>query len=523
MGVKCIELRQYLEIDSPLLCGSLHELMGSMRIVGSNLGIGLAIGVALALRLFATVLDPYLNTWDECFHALVGKNMSVRPFTPMLFTQGALLLDDRNWTQGHFWLHKQPFFLWCMALSIKLFGNTVFAVRLPSVLFTTALVYFTYDIARVVHGRKAAFAAAMLMACSHWVLMLLVGQIMTDHNDAIFISLVGASLWAWCTMEERSDRWNVLLIGGAAGLAVLTKWLPGVLVFAAWGVVLLVHGKERRWGGVFLRSIAVTVLIALPWQVYAWLRFPELMAHEMALNTRHLFEAVEGHEGGRDFHFSSMDVNFHPFGPWTFPIIVLLGLSLIREGPRRTFALAAVIGVFVFYTLVPTKMPSFPMLVLPLLLVGVAGVLQRVVEGLPTRWANPAFLTVLLPLCIAMVQWERIQFTHGARVAEEPFYSVYRSTHLHNRRAMEELDRLTRELPHPLVVFNVPFPANISHSFFHDVEALPGAPSREQLRALKAAGVAVVVVDPDSAMRERMPPHVHVVNMGGQGFVQEPI
>ncbi len=38
---------------------------------------------ALVLRVSAAFLDPFLNTWDEVFHAVVARNMMDHPFLPM--------------------------------------------------------------------------------------------------------------------------------------------------------------------------------------------------------------------------------------------------------------------------------------------------------------------------------------------------------------------------------------------------------------------------------------------------------
>jgi len=47
---------------------------------------------ALGVRIFAAMLDPFLNTWDEQFHALVAKNMMANPFKPMLYAESHFAL-----------------------------------------------------------------------------------------------------------------------------------------------------------------------------------------------------------------------------------------------------------------------------------------------------------------------------------------------------------------------------------------------------------------------------------------------
>src|SRR3954464_6835379 len=84
---------------------------------------------ALFIRFFVAYLDPFLNPWDERFHALVARNMMDHPFSPMLVKDNLLWYDHTNWCGNHIWLHKQPLFLWQMALSMKIFGVSEFAIR----------------------------------------------------------------------------------------------------------------------------------------------------------------------------------------------------------------------------------------------------------------------------------------------------------------------------------------------------------------------------------------------------------
>ncbi|MCC6541762.1 MAG: hypothetical protein IT225_06045 [Flavobacteriales bacterium] len=83
----------------------------------SRWSIALLTTAALVLRVFSATLDPFLNQWDECFHALVAKRMVDDPFTPVLYVKGVLPTSSASWTQAHLWLHKPPFFLWQISCS----------------------------------------------------------------------------------------------------------------------------------------------------------------------------------------------------------------------------------------------------------------------------------------------------------------------------------------------------------------------------------------------------------------------
>src|SRR5690606_13679809 len=103
---------------------------------------------ALMVRLVMISLDPFIHEWDERYHALVAKNMMTNPFKPMLITDPIFPYDVNDWSGNHIWVHKQPLFLWQMALSMKIFGVSPFAVRLPSAILGTVAVFFIYDIVR---------------------------------------------------------------------------------------------------------------------------------------------------------------------------------------------------------------------------------------------------------------------------------------------------------------------------------------------------------------------------------------
>ena len=90
----------------------------------SVLGLLLAAFVVLGIYLTAARLDPYLHPWDERFHAVVAKRMLDDPFTPRLYPDTVVAADYGEWDRAHVWLHKQPLFMWCMSLSMAVFGSS---------------------------------------------------------------------------------------------------------------------------------------------------------------------------------------------------------------------------------------------------------------------------------------------------------------------------------------------------------------------------------------------------------------
>ncbi len=92
-------------------------------------------------------IDPFIHPWDEQFHALVAKHMISNPFHPILLEKTACT-DYKNWLSNSTWLHKQPLFMWQMAISMKCFGANFLAVRIPSILLHAFTTLFVFSIAR---------------------------------------------------------------------------------------------------------------------------------------------------------------------------------------------------------------------------------------------------------------------------------------------------------------------------------------------------------------------------------------
>ena len=115
----------------------------------------LLVLLAFLLRLYLSLKEPYLHDWDERFHALVARNMMDHPFKPMLKANPVIYQDPFAWCCNHIWLHKQPLFLWQMALSMKIFGVAEWAMRLPSILMGSLMVLFLYRITYLfTHNKK---------------------------------------------------------------------------------------------------------------------------------------------------------------------------------------------------------------------------------------------------------------------------------------------------------------------------------------------------------------------------------
>jgi len=316
----------------------------------------------LLLRVFCA-LDPVLHMWDERFHAVVAKHMMIHFLKPTLYEHPVLTYDYRMWNNNYIWLHKQPFALWMIALSLKIFGIHSWAVRVPSVVTSTIGIKLIWDVAERLYGKKIAFFSALLFSMNGLIIEIASGRTDTDHIDAIFLFLILLAIRVIVLSIGTDKVINHVLVGLILGLAILTKWLPALLVLPIWLVFNYSHYTPKKLACMFAVVIAFAALIALPWQIYIFRLFPFEASWEYNYNKRHLFEALEGHSGNWFYHFNNLRIQY---GEIVYIAIFyyLLGAFSKRKVSDVAIALWFIIP-FSFFSFAATKMPCYTLLASP--------------------------------------------------------------------------------------------------------------------------------------------------------------
>jgi 4-amino-4-deoxy-L-arabinose transferase len=200
--------------------------------------IGLVFAAAFIIRLDAGWTRS-LHEWDERFHALVAKNLIADPFTPTLYRNPAIEYDYADWTANHVWLHKPPGALWLIAGSMAIFGINEIAMRLPGILLSSAAVWLTYLIGRLLFTPAVGLLAAGFQAVNGFLVALAAGRRVADHVDTALIAFVELGVWA-ALRHARDGRIAMLLLSGAAlGAGLLTKSLPALIIVPIAFVILV--------------------------------------------------------------------------------------------------------------------------------------------------------------------------------------------------------------------------------------------------------------------------------------------
>jgi 4-amino-4-deoxy-L-arabinose transferase-like glycosyltransferase len=353
---------------------------------------------------------PFLHAWDERYHALVAKNLAENPLLPLLYKSTPLPYHIGNWTNNHVWLHKPPMTLWMMSLSIKTFGNHEFAIRLPSILVSTVAIWLTYKIARFFYDDKIALLASFFHAINGLLLQLTFGSQSTDHIDVMFLFFVELCVYLIIRYIQYLKPYNLILIGVVLGIAILTKWLPALIVIP----IFIVLGY-RLWGFkkvVLDVSIIMTIALILvfPWQWYIYSNFPDEAHWESNYNWRHLTEVLEEHDGGWWWHILYSMKFWNEFILLAF-VWFLFRIKATGISPKNAALALWVLIPYTFFSAVATKMVAYPVITAPAIFIILSKFWFHFKENLiKIRWLNYLLLSTLLLLNVRR-SYERIRLS----------------------------------------------------------------------------------------------------------------
>ncbi len=313
--------------------------------------------------------DQMLHQWDEKFHALVAKNMMETPLSPRLYQTAVLPYDYKLWYQNHIWLHKQPLPLWLMAGSYKLFGVSEFSTRIPSLVLSTCLILILYQLAKRLYSQKVALLSAFFLCVNGLVIELGAGRVATDHYDLLFLVFISAAIFAAHLQAERQGDLLALLSGILIGCALLTKWLPAL-------IVLPVHFYFLKQAAASKKNIARALLlsglslltIALPWQIYILMTYPAEARYEYFHHWLHLASELEGHkDAGWWYYLDKLRINYSEIV--YLPLIYFIW-KLKKEKVNWNQNMALLIWILIpliFFSFAKTKMQGYVLFICPAL------------------------------------------------------------------------------------------------------------------------------------------------------------
>ncbi len=445
-----------------------------------TIAISLLIISGLILRIY-TSADFFLHSWDEMYHALVAKNLIKHPLLPTLYDNPVLPYDFKAWVQNHVWLHKQPLPLWTMALSMKMFGVNEIALRLPSILLSTAGIFFTYYIGKYFFDRKIGFLAAFFFSINGLIIEMMAGRVASDHPDTFFLFFVEAAIFFSILFIEKKNMIFNLLAGIFIGAAILSKWLPALIVLPIWGILAYSSGKFslKYIAMQFVVLTTVCAAVFLPWQIYIFNAFPLEAKWESDFNFRHINEVIEGQVGPWHYYLDKIRISFNEL----IYLPLLWYIWKVYKNIHVWKSLALLIWILIpliFFSFVATKMQGYILFTAPALFIITADFYDALVsyrKNQKHKW----FITLVLLILIALpVRYsiERIK----------PFENTDR-----HPQWVRDLKALNINDEKNTILFNYDHP--IEAMFYTDMTVYKELPEINILYELKEKGYKVLIND----------------------------
>ena len=212
------------------------------------------------LGIAATYSDPieHIRAQDEALYV----NSAIR------------ITQDDDWLTPKFMgrplFLKPPLLMWLSALSIRTFGLSLLAVRLPALLFGAAGASAVFVwIAQCRSILAGLLGAAILVMSPLW-------QTFSRlcYTDMLAGSCSALALAAVALDPHLEKRASAVWFGAFSGAAVLAKSLAGSFRSGRWFSSWFVSREKPRFAR--LVDISISVLaVALPWHVYQGLVHPQ--------------------------------------------------------------------------------------------------------------------------------------------------------------------------------------------------------------------------------------------------------
>lgn len=303
-------------------------------------GPWLLLALALAVRL------PWLELRPP--HSDEGVNGW---FVEKLLANGYYRYDPEN--------YHGPLHFYLLAASRLLFGRTLWALRLPTVLFGAAAVWLAARCADAL-GRRTAWGAALILALSPG--LVLYSRWAIHETELLFFSLLAfRGLCGWWARRSPLAPWQIG-IGAAGALASKEVW---VVHAVAAGLAWLVWRHSRHWlsepappplpSWRQAAVVAAACLAAVALLYAGFGRDPAGLVRFFAPYTIWTDRAIEGAGHEKPWHYwLELLLRYEP------PALLGLAASplaaLLAPPALRWLAIYAG-GTFVAYSLVPYKTP----------------------------------------------------------------------------------------------------------------------------------------------------------------------
>jgi 4-amino-4-deoxy-L-arabinose transferase-like glycosyltransferase len=390
--------------------------------------------IAALLYVAPLLLDAPLTDPDEGLHAAISQEMVER---------GDVIVPR---FLGRAFLDKPVLFFWAQAASLRIFGMSAAAARLPGIVFALLGVVTTGWLARVLvrgqgagggwqegAGRRTQEDTVGWVAAGCYATMVLPFLLaQAPVHDIALVPLTNLALaFLWRAgrgtasgRDPGSGIRDPILAAVALGLSILTKGLEGVAIVGVGYGLYLLFTRTLTWRLVVrgMVVVAVAALIALPWYLAMDAREPGYLRYYVL--DRHLLGFTT-------------DTQRHSGQPWWFYLPVVVGgglpwLAMIRVAGRKAalsgrdappYALlwTWLVGAVVLLSLAQSKTITYVLPAMP-----AVAILAAISPMSPRAWRRIAIGTAATCAMAAALFGPLLARAHSARDLADYFNAAGR-------------------------------------------------------------------------------------------------
>ena len=352
-----------------------------------------------ALIIACTSLHPSLMAYDEGYYG----------------AQSRFMLDSSQWLVGLWWgepgYDRGVLLNWLMVAGYKVFGVGDRMVRIWSALACFAALLFTYDVAKIITGKRylGFLTAALLMLFHLWFKFAHLGT-----QDMLLVSFELCGIWALLKAEQWPDKKTALgfCTGLMFGLGFLTKTFMIALPAIALLPYLIFEQRRHRHltnPGLYAGLLASIGLVSL-WLWASVNQYGDLVFESMFGKLLQLGAEPYHSSDGPFYYFWNIPANGFPW-----PLFSLIGAWLCwqerhQPNPYRWLLIYPFI-LFGLLTSFSTRTPYYTLQLFPSMALFGAIALHRLATQpakLPRRLLSYLFgafglLLLLLGSAIAFI------------------------------------------------------------------------------------------------------------------------
>lgn len=255
---------------------------------------------------------------------------------------------------------KPPLVFWMVAGSQWLFGAREWAVRLPSVIMSLALILLMCRFSKQYSGLESSGKLVVFFVGSVQLSMISKAAIADATLQFLLVSVM-LNLWKFIHHEKKK---HLVLAYAAAGVAFLAKGPVAVLIPA--GVILIYALRFKEWKLILrllhLPSLLLFFVIVIPWFYLCYQKVGFFVMEDFFLkhNVGRFTNAMESHGGSWFYYIPVFFLGLIPFAFVHFK--TLLQWKAWRSDRLNFFLAAWFILVFVLFSASGTKLPHYILL-----------------------------------------------------------------------------------------------------------------------------------------------------------------